>query len=258
MPSNEVKMVFKLTTPADLDLFQLISQKKNSLNISEDLLVEHRVKSIYFFYEHYGFLPPINLTVHPEAFRNSRYFTNKIRFNGFDISHFYFLASFNELQELEIEHSLSVNLRTLPLLPSLKALIIKECSGLIIQPNTDDFPLLARGLEIVVLRGNSLNDGDCERILDWILSGASSETLIHLDLTTNRLTRIPRQLKYFQRLEYIRFCGNEFGRGSLSTLFFPKSVQFLDLQLCSIAEIQPGAWNGKVYYQVEFSLYILK
>ena len=199
----EVNEVFKITTPADLSQFMFISTNYLPLHYLEDIFLEHRIQSIEFYNHNWENKSSMKLKIHPEAFRSSRYFAVRFRFHYCDLSllDFAFLTGFTQLRYLQFEDSLNVNLNTLPLLlPSLEFIRIVKCSGL---NEWHTFPSLIRGLQKLTLEHTALTDGDCARILDWIISGPSNDTLIGLDLSRNNLTRIPQQIKVLQNLKKI-------------------------------------------------------
>ena len=93
-----------------------------------------------------------------------------------------------------------------------------------------------------------LDDTQISDILDAFLpsNNAISNSLAHLDLTSNRLTSVPSQVRLFNRLEVARFDSNNIrtiGSDSfnLSSIDFSISIYFMDNQLISV---EPNAFQG--------------
>ena len=153
-----------------------------------------------------------------------------------------FLAEFNQLEKITIHHSLNVQIFNLPPLTSLIDLHIRRSTGL---KSWTHFPLLANGLTRLVIEYCELNDEEMGRILNWIQSGPSNDTLLYIDLSGNALTRIPRQLHVFPHLiDIILEHQKEPGFSTISDLSFVVPIRILNLQSSHISDIEPDAFKG--------------
>ena len=118
------------------------------------------------------------------------------------------------------------------------------------------FPILKKGIESLILFENELNDNGADTILEWILNGPSIDTINVLGLSWNGLTRIPRQIKYFQQLSIIVIDNQNKGKGlgTIPESFFPPSAKYIDLSSSQVFSIQPGAFPGLTCINLFFDL----
>lgn len=104
-----------------------------------------------------------------------------------------------------------------------------------------------RGDETVILncRGRQLNDSKVSDILDSFISTPGVSPLASLNLWQNKLTRVPKQVKLFNRLEHLDLEGNQI-RTVESGAF--KSNQLLSVFLSDnqLVDIEPGAFEGVI------------
>ena len=169
VPIEDIKDVFKSTTAADFKHIFLDPWNYWTVAIPEDIFVNHRVTdSIYVGYTEYR---PINvpLQVHSDAFRSSRNSVKRFSIRAYDLTKltFQFLSNFSQLTTFMIRESKNVDLSTLPSLPSLCELMVKDSSG----PNEwTVFPKFVKALEIINLQGSYLTDESMERISKWIIN----------------------------------------------------------------------------------------
>ena len=147
-------------------------------------------------YGNEGNAEQFHLEIHSDAFVNSntRNFTEMFKIENCDmlLLNFTFLTEFNQLNTLYIENSFHVHLRNLPPLLNLVRLYLRYTNGL---SEWTDFPKLINGLYELDLIGNRLLDEEIDRVLKWIFSGPSSNTLGVLDVGINSMSQIPNQIK---------------------------------------------------------------
>ena len=104
------------------------------------------------------------------------------------------------------------------------------------------------GSEGLVIQLNCFNtqldDEMASQILDKMISWPRVSPLRRLDLSSNRLTRIPTQLTKFPMLNYIELGGNQIA--SIEAKAFNLETTFTSLNLNSnpIASVEEGAFQG--------------
>ena len=182
------------------------------------------------------------LQIDSEAFQSSSQATQIFIIESFNALNFdwSFLATFRKLKTLSISYAANMNLSNLPLLPKLIELNISYCIGL---NDWTHFPLFFNGLELLVIQNCGLKDKEADQILNWI--GPSKDTLVCINFGHNALTRIPRQLLFFSRLNEIGINHQTYpGLGSIANLSFLAPVNRLNLSSSHVKDIQPGAFNG--------------
>ena len=216
-----------------------------------DLLGNHRAGSIdiacpaLLFSGEIGF----SLQLHPQAFHSSKnttqtLFINFCDINGFD---FDFLAGFDQLTRIsfltvqKIDHA---NWTSFPsTLSSLAELHISSSStGL---NDWTMFPQLSRGINILFLQSNDIQDDVINRILNWTLK-YSANTLERLSLFNNDLETIPWQLSSFPSLQYINLKNQKIGFEVIprSSFRFTSPNYILEIDNNNIAIIEDGAFQG--------------
>ena len=232
------------TTPVEFQQILIIPLQENPF-IQEDIFVNHRVTDTIELSGHSHFPEQVRLEIHSEAFRSSRNFTKQVKIYSCDLEmlNFAFLTDFCQLTDLLIKNSINVRMSNFPQLPSLMNLQIIQCTGL---NGWIEFPRSISSLEYINLQGNGLNDERMYAILEWILKSPSSDTLNRLDISFNKLTRIPIQLKSFAMLTRIYLNNQQnpgFGFVKL-TLSLTAPLAFLDLSSCNITGFHPDSFKG--------------
>ena len=227
----------------------------NNSVIPEDMFADHVVTyEIAIIDSRPDVSAPIELKIHRDAFRSSRNFTKRFKISNIGsynhhMFNFSFLDDFNELQEFVVFRAYSFQWNTLPPLSNLNLISICRCHSVMntLFVYNPKFPRLIKGLDKLELKSDKLQDKAAEIILEWVLTGPSYDTLYHVDLSGNELTRIPRQLKSFSRLKTIRLKNQKhpgFGVISSSSVPLPDSVIFLDLSCTHIINILPDTFEG--------------
>ena len=255
IPFEEVQQVFRTTTSADFDTFELTPLASEATTIPADLLVNHRVT------DKIQLDCPFQLTggrfklkVDPNAFSSSRKTALKVfigyRTGNCDASEldFTFLNGFDQLTELSISDSTNIEQAkwaNFPSLPNLSSLTISFCTGL---DNWSVFPTLATGLSRFNLPINGLHDDTTSRILDWILI-SSSASLKTLSLDNNALTSVPKQIPQFVTLTELHLGFQQNPPGLLripsgSLIFGSEPVDYLFLDVTGVRTIEPNAFQG--------------
>lgn len=195
------------------------------------------------------------LRVHLDAFRLSGECTPSLEIKKCDLNStdFGFLEHFGQLNFFQIESCNHVDLAlwsTVPLLANLSEISMVGSSSL---NNWTHFPHLTRALLRVTLSSSDIDNVAMDRILRWI-SNFSANSLTHLWISQNSLTRIPQPLSLFTVLNTLDMNNQAVpGLGSIPTgalrLSSP-NVQQLNLQDCGIETIDPGAIQGVFQSQI--------
>ena len=218
-------------------------EKHNKSYVPKDLFSKYRFTTLVLWGNR-GAEKQFQLEIHPEAFGTfTKNYTKIFRIVNCNMHllNFSFLSGFNELMTLDISNSNNFHLRGLPPLHNLVSLLIWDTTGL---NELKIFPVLINGLNRLLLNGNGLNDNGSERILEWIYSGPSNKTLRSLDLNANSLTRIPRQVKDFQRLGAISLNDQkEPGLAFLQPIVSPSSFN-LNVSHSHIKALHPATFLG--------------
>ena len=239
--TEHVRNIFISTKSVDFD--QISFQLNDSL-FPMDLFVSHRANSITVCGNNSNpqqFYPDI----HPDAFRSSRNFTVEFNLKSINMCkmNLSFLATFYQLKTLSIWNSVGLNSSSFPPLPNLINLWITDSKF-----NSNGWSIFLNSikcLEELNLENNGLNNEQVDQILELIFMSPSKDTLTLLDLSSNSLTRIPSQVKYFSRVNKI-YLNNQNGQGFgiVSEISLLAPVRFLDLTYCSINEIQTTTFQG--------------
>ena len=185
--------------------------------------------------------------IHPEAFGFSRNITEDFKLTSLDMSklNFSFLTDFHQLTRIIISHAINVNLLGLPLLSSLSDLSITYSSGFNEWTNN---PLSKNEPHTLILDHNALDDDIVDRFLDWIIQGPVKDSLTHLHLSGNAMTRIPQKIKIFTRLFAIFLDRQQApGFGNISPLYSTSFLGFardLHLTSCFITDLEMNAFEG--------------
>ena len=185
------------------------------------------------------------------SFQETRKFTREIDIRGCNLKgfDFRFLEGFHNLKILYFYSVINLHLagwKTLPPLKNLNSLDILEGSNELNE--WIEFPALSMGLINISFVGNNIGDKAIDTILQWALDSPSAETLKHLDLGRNSLSRIPRQLSSFKNLESLFLGFNQIKTiysGSLQ--FLAHSVKKLWLNSMDIDKIEPGSFRGLIF-----------
>ena len=250
---EEHAKVFSKTTPADVDTFYLgIPPSVKDVLLPPNFLSSHRV--IHSLCISCSKLTPTLLEIHSDAFNSSRR-TLKTYFiiERCDLSRldFTFLAGFRKLDTLHLANVSNIvrtNWSRMPVLPSLEIYLdIAEKIELNDIDNDDDVLKFPVGLYKVELNYQHLGDELTDRILLNIFY-SSGKTLTILHISAANLTRIPRQLASFRKLNQLKIrCtapGAKLKVIEPNSLNFSAPVTFVDIQNCGIEEIKPGAFRG--------------
>ena len=167
-----------------------------------------------------------------------------------------------KLQELKIHHLSEVEMTELvclPLLPPLEDFYIQEDQINIKHFWFDNCPPFKFGISKLSLTGVGFSgDETADRILQWLFQ-ASAETLKHVELISwNNLTRIPRRLSSFQKLDSLEIICDNFKLPIIeeSSIVFNVPFRLFSLKNCGVKEIKPGAFQGRkiCFYFKSFSL----
>ena len=93
----------------------------------------------------------------------------------------------------------------------------------------------------------NLGDSKMSDILDAFLTTPGISPVGLLDLMSNRLTRVPTQMKFFNQLDYVYLNNNDITSIESGAFNFPDAanpILDLDLQNNQLTTIAPGAFKG--------------
>ena len=245
---NRIYDTFQWTIPADVDYLGLDPKSNNFSYIPENLFGEkHRFREIFVrVTERYLTHPEI--MIHPKAFAfsSTRSFTTSFTISNHNISplSFEFLKDFHQLKRLSISNSINVHLSNLPALPNLDVITISSSTLLgSLLTNCS----MQKRLQDLSLSQNGINDKLAEQILQWIAAGSSRHTLSSINLSRNKLTKIPSLLKSFSNLKTIYLKQQEFPGFSHISLSLPfYSFKEIDLRSSYITHIEPGTFKSRL------------
>ena len=255
VPINQVYETLKSKTAANINEFIL---REYVFDVNVDFVIPNN-----FFVDHLmskiivrgvdSDRQKTRLEIHPEAFRSSRNSSKEAHILSIDMSslNFSFLTGFEQLTNLFIWNAVNAHVSGLPLLQKLNELRISHSSGL---NEWTHFPPSINALSGLILQHNGLVDEAVYRVLEWIVTGPSKDTLQWLYLSGNSLTRIPPQIKLFSKLCDIYLDGQQspgFGVVPASSLNFPGPVRFLNLASCHITEIHNDNFKGKIDFNLK-------
>ncbi len=254
---EDIQNFFSRSTANTLEKVGLIIQPSDNF-LPEDLISNNvRVADLIFGYSQASWIDgesgPTKLKVHPDAFRSSKNYTQKIDLNDFDCSelNLSFLSGFDQLKNLTFSNVLNMQhcLPSLPPIPNLILLDFQRCSGL---GEVTSFPKLTNGLILFgfspIPMDESSNDQTISRILDWILLSSSS-TLQFLKHEDNKyLTRVPDQIPSFIALKSLILRRNNISIIKTGSLAFPSPLTWLNLYGNGIETIEQGALQGMLLF----------
>ena len=96
--------------------------------------------------------------------------------------------------------------------------------------------------------GRDLTDDQVSDILQIFLSNSNtSSRLVRIDLTRNRLTQIPKQIRHFKQLSKLDLSGNKITSIKSGDFNFTTSMNDSSLLLYenAISDIEPNSFLGK-------------
>ena len=241
---SQVSSVFRRTTAADLGIFTLhLSQADANEMIPPDLLNNHRAQTISIDCPRNDFY----LRVDPQAFRSSKDTTERIYNLNCDMSRldFKFLTGFVQLDLIDFRTVASfgmANWSSFPPLPKFDKLYIYSSTGL---NEWTTFPQLVKGLTNLLLQHCDIQDEAMDRILNGTVQ-YSADTLKQLVLNLNDMTKIPRPIASFQKLDFISMYAQMRGIPFIPAGSFYSGANdfYLALMDNQIEMIQQGAFQG--------------
>ena len=271
--TSDISKVFLKNSPVDLISFTLIGNENgDQLNIPSHLLASHTSALLNIeccsspdeeYINSVKFRPKI--TIEPDAFSSTSKKTESLLLFNCDLGSldFLFLSGFDQLARIRIRRSFNIgkaNWHSLPPLPALQNLCIEDDQ---LHPNNswaDNLPSLINGIEELSLIGVGFSgDETAERILQWIHQ-SSAETLTDVELINwSKLTRIPRWLSFFRKLERLEIiCDNfEIQVMEENSIVFNAPIRRFALQNCGVREIKPDAFQGICQQQIFIGLILI-
>ena len=239
-----VMAVFNRTDAMELQYFALLNFKDGQDGIPDNLLVNKVTARLII--ECGDFLP---MYVSENAFNSTKGFSNSFEMSGCNLSNssMSFLDGFSQLLSVTVDATSSMGLifPSFPVrLPKLTTLTFSNGIGwnkLIRSPQ----PLKAEKLTKFYLTGSAdMNDEAMDIVMNWAVISFKS-TLESLNIISNNLTQIPRQIESFDQLSYVDLRGNSFSLVLTRSIVMKAVDIFLvSLSNCQISEIQPSAFQG--------------
>lgn len=244
IPIDNLRATFsQLLTARDLVSFSLTIGHTETSPIPVDFLGASRARKLNI-----ACVRSFKLIIDDNAFRSSKSLTNEIRIANCDLKkqpNFEFLDGFTALTRFSVFGS--KNFHSFQGLTShkLSTVSITFSSGF---ENIADEPNVALPrLRILDLSNNELDDVLTAKILK-ILAESSKKSLENLDLSDNKLTRIPEVTSSFTKLNRLTLERNAIT--SIKTKSFDFSageVKFFHFDKNGISSIEPNAFGGKLY-----------
>ena len=253
---EKIRNIFKSATPANFNyIFIFLSQ--NYSFIPEDIFGYHWINNTIELSGTSNSTKQVYLEIHREAFRVTRNFTKKFTIFSCDLImlNLEFLTDFNQLTDLVINNSINVQMWKFRSLPKLTKLKITHCTGL---NRWVEFPISVNSLEHLNFESNNLVEERVGAILDWILSGPSKGSLSHLDLSFNKLTRVPPQLHSVLRLSKNKLNNQQepgFSYCHVLSLSLNATVVYLNLESCYITGFHPDSFKGFINFYLALKIY---
>ena len=196
------------------------------------------------------------LMIDREAFRSSKSSTKEVIIGNCNLSRleWHFLIGFDDLESLSILSSTNlhqIKWADLPALPELSIFRIRQSQGLNEFSQTKSLqqfrPTFVHGLTEVYLGSNGLRDQGLDQILSWI-SNSSAGSLKVLGLDNNALNRIPSHIvSRFKKLEDLDVSYNKIQKIPRGMFNFSSPVKRLDLSMCPLNNLEPDAFQGKIF-----------
>ena len=241
---DDIKSTFDTTSTTDL-IRLVITLPSDSTSIPTNLLGNNKASDLSLTCVN----PTSELNIEADAFRSSQTSTLSLSLRNCNLKQldFSFLIGFGTLYEIIISDStFPTTFNTLPSLPSLYYLIITNCHGFQSWGNPD----LSHVHELY-LQNNLLTDDSAAEILNSIAS--SSNLLATLQLSMNKLTRVPEAVHLLEKLETLNLDGNTIPIITSSSLAFVSSeIVSVRLEDLSLTKIEVGAFQGNFLIHIIF------
>lgn len=248
---EEIRRIFRQSSIHYLNEVKLILQSNIDISIPEDLIGNTKTRVLRVGYPSGSVLnSSVNVRVNRYAFRSTKSHTQKLYLSEIDCSNLNlsFLQGFDNLRVLIFSNIFNIQhcFPTLPPLFSLKNLDFNQCSGM---NRFHSFPNLITGLETARFRPYDelevWNDRIMSQFMDWLLI-SSAQTLENLIIENNKyMNEIPYQMPSFIALKKLSLKNNAISIIESGALSFIAPVVDMYLSDNAIAEIEPGAFQGK-------------
>lgn len=157
-------------------------------------------------------------------------------FNRFPISN---VPAWSELEVFSCPH-----FQFLPTpLPSFKILTICMC------PLFKQWNIIGQLKKLSSIHLEGFNEEEINNALDTFVLSPLVDTIVTLDLSFNKLTNVPAQIKSFSQLQYIYLTSNTISTANKESLaFITPYLKELSLLENGLSNIEPGAFQGKLLY----------
>jgi len=240
----EVKAAFRsLTTPIAMRFTRLYIQPSGD-NIPADIFGESVAESFVYIIGDENFP---TLTVDPDAFRPSMSLAN-IEFRLLDVGQvdFQFLSSGTEIDYLKFDSvsNLHQSLPTLPPIPTLSFLGISYSTSLNQPWQNGGLFLQSNELISFDVYHCDLDDVGMAQLLDWMIPSAA-ETMTTININSNRIDSIPRQLRSFRSLNAIGIYGNSVELTVQSNSFNGTINKYITISNSKVIRVEPNAFLGR-------------
>lgn len=246
--TEDVKNAFRLsfdTYVAAFSYFLETTSPQELVAIPFDLFADKKVASVEFVSSSDDTFRRPDLVIDASAFRYTRRYTSSVRLEHWDLKSqvdFEFLNGFEALQELHFNHNYNISaFQLLPTLPALKTLEILSCPAI----KRITFPYLTPArLQRLVISNSSLDDPSLDDIMSSLSSSTSFASIEQLDLSINKLTVMPRQIRGISLLTDLNLSLNRITTVPQFGLLFNVPVTSVDLSSNEVASLDAGAFNG--------------
>ena len=175
--------------------------------------------------------------------------------NGFD---FTFLRALEPaLNSFGVVNSFNIHLadwrQSFPSLDNLSTLRLFNNTG---ADEWTEYPEDAENLKLtnVFYHSNGVKDEGMARFLDWLLEH-SKDHLQKLEIQWNLLTKIPKQIGSFKKLNSLAMqlqTNRSIPIVPKNSLEFSVPVFDLNISSCGVTTIEPGAFRGNIFKNTSF------
>ncbi len=191
------------------------------------------------------------------AFDSTAPFTTIVQFKKCNLENFNFLNNFSKITSLLIDSfpDLGNIFVTFPTyFPLLIVLTIRDCLGWNHLQNMPSI-LEAKQLKTFYLTGSvNMDDDATSLVMDWAAHSFGS-SLTSLYLYNNNFTKIPSQIEFFSRLNYLDLEENLINIVPKYSLTLNSSeLKFVSVSNCGINDIEPDGIQGNICFPFNYTI----
>lgn len=249
---DDVKEIFDNNPYGDVfkEFYLHISENETAPAIPANLLSNNKAVLIDIACPSDDFV----LDAHPDAFRASADNATEVILFNCDARRldWRFLNGLDAVEDIRLMHMLNLEgFRKMgKLSASLTSLTVNAGSGL------SDLPeVTSPSMHLIDLSNNRLRDEEIAKIIRTLAVSPAAESLSHLRLDGNLLSKMPNNLETLRNLTDLAIQDNDIRRIGKGELAFSSNVSYISLTGDHIQTIQPGAFKGKLYNESLLQLY---